>query len=120
MLPPLAVNAAGAGNGHGLWDPIRAEAAKSRQAFLPIPLAAEAAHSASPRQRSIALLPICRSLAGRSVGERAAASLAAALAAVSRGASIVRVHDVRETVDALKVWNAVERGTWTKSLLHDP
>jgi dihydropteroate synthase len=27
---------------------------------------------------------------------------------VARGASIVRVHDVRETVDALKVWSAVE------------
>ena len=42
------------------------------------------------------------------IGERLPASLAAALAAVSRGASIVRVHDVRETVDALKVWDAIE------------
>ena len=32
----------------------------------------------------------------------------AALAAVARGAAIVRVHDVRETVDALRVWHAVE------------
>jgi len=38
------------------------------------------------------------------------ASLAAALAAVARGAAIVRVHDVRATVDALKVWSAVDRG----------
>jgi dihydropteroate synthase len=37
-----------------------------------------------------------------------AGSVAAALAAVARGASIVRVHDVRETVDALNVWWAVE------------
>jgi dihydropteroate synthase len=59
-------------------------------------------------------------ITGRGVGERVPASLAAALAAVSRGASIVRVHDVRETVDALKVWNAVERGTWTTSLIHYP
>ncbi|HEX4886001.1 MAG TPA: dihydropteroate synthase [Casimicrobiaceae bacterium] len=43
---------------------------------------------------------------GRDTGERLAASLAAALASVARGASIVRVHDVRETVDALKVWQA--------------
>jgi dihydropteroate synthase len=49
-------------------------------------------------------------ITGRSVGERLPASLAAALAAVSRGASIVRVHDVRETVDALKVWDAIEHG----------
>ena len=43
-------------------------------------------------------------LTGRAVGERVAASVAAALAAVQQGASIVRVHDVAETVDALKVW----------------
>jgi dihydropteroate synthase len=47
-------------------------------------------------------------LAGRDVNERAAASVAAALAAVARGAAIVRVHDVRETVDALNVWHAIE------------
>ncbi|MDP3522113.1 MAG: dihydropteroate synthase [Hydrogenophaga sp.] len=39
--------------------------------------------------------------------ERVAASVAAALLAVERGAHVVRVHDVRETVDALKVWAAV-------------
>ncbi len=45
---------------------------------------------------------------GRSVpGERVAASVAAAVLAVDRGAHIVRVHDVRETVDALKVWAAM-------------
>ena len=49
-------------------------------------------------------------ITGREVGERVAGSLAAALAAVARGAKIVRVHDVRETVDALKVWNAVQHG----------
>lgn len=35
-------------------------------------------------------------------------SLAAALAGVARGASIVRVHDVVETVQALKIWQAIE------------
>ncbi|CAB3715760.1 Dihydropteroate synthase [Trinickia soli] len=39
--------------------------------------------------------------------ERVAASVAAAVCAVERGAAIVRVHDVAETVDALKVWAAV-------------
>ncbi|MDP2419522.1 dihydropteroate synthase [Rhodoferax sp.] len=38
--------------------------------------------------------------------ERIAASVAAALLAVDRGARVVRVHDVRQTVDALKVWQA--------------
>jgi dihydropteroate synthase len=41
---------------------------------------------------------------GRSAGERTAASVAAALLAVQNGASLVRVHDVRETVDAINVW----------------
>ena len=41
---------------------------------------------------------------GREVGDRAAGSVAAALLAVQNGAGAVRVHDVRETVDALKVW----------------
>ena len=45
-------------------------------------------------------------LTGRGVGDRLAASLAAALAAVQQGARIVRVHDVAATVDALKVWGA--------------
>ena len=45
-------------------------------------------------------------LTGRPVGQRLAASLSAALAGVQRGAHIVRVHDVAETVDALKVWKA--------------
>ncbi|MFO1314009.1 MAG: dihydropteroate synthase [Burkholderiales bacterium] len=47
-------------------------------------------------------------ITGRAVDERMAGSLAGALATVARGAAIVRVHDVRETVDALKVWLAIE------------
>jgi dihydropteroate synthase len=47
-------------------------------------------------------------LTGRNVDDRMAGSVAAALAAVARGAGIVRVHDVRETADALKVWSAVQ------------
>lgn len=45
-------------------------------------------------------------ITGRDVGERLAASIAAALASVQQGAHIVRVHDVAATVDALKVWAA--------------
>jgi dihydropteroate synthase len=37
-------------------------------------------------------------------GERLVPSVAAALLAVERGARMVRVHDVRATVAALKVW----------------
>ena len=40
--------------------------------------------------------------------DRLGASLSAALLAVQRGAAIVRVHDVKETVQALKIWQAVQ------------
>ena len=43
---------------------------------------------------------------GLPVNDRLAASVTAAVLAVDRGARIVRVHDVRETVAALKVWAA--------------
>jgi dihydropteroate synthase len=46
-------------------------------------------------------------LLGREVGERMPASVAAGLAAVARGAAVLRAHDVRETADALRVWSAV-------------
>lgn len=46
-------------------------------------------------------------ITGKPTEQRMAGSIAAALAAVARGAHIVRVHDVAETVDALKVWQAV-------------
>ena len=46
-------------------------------------------------------------ITGQDVEHRVHASVAAALLAVQHGAKIVRVHDVRATVDALKVWQAV-------------
>lgn len=39
--------------------------------------------------------------------DRVTASVTAAIAAYARGVSIVRVHDVRETVHALKTWQAM-------------
>ena len=41
--------------------------------------------------------------------QRQVASVAAALLAVQRGASVVRVHDVKDTVDALKIWQAMNQ-----------
>jgi dihydropteroate synthase len=43
-------------------------------------------------------------------GQRLVGSLAAALAGAARGAAILRVHDVAETVQALAVWRACEAG----------
>lgn len=45
-------------------------------------------------------------ITGKPVEQRLAASLAAALASIQRGGRIIRVHDVAETVDAIKVWQA--------------
>lgn len=47
-------------------------------------------------------------LTGRETADRLAGSLAGALAALSLGASIVRVHDVSATRDALAVWQAID------------
>ena len=41
---------------------------------------------------------------GRAVEERTAGSVAAALLAAQNGASVLRVHDVKETIDALNIW----------------
>jgi dihydropteroate synthase len=60
-----------------------------------------------------------KSTLGRIVGDASATtgtlsgSLAAAVAAFERGASMIRAHDVRETVEALAVAHAVERGRIT-------
>jgi dihydropteroate synthase len=48
-------------------------------------------------------------LTGRRPDQRLAGSLAAMLAAVARGARIVRVHDVAASRDALTVWESIGR-----------
>ena len=47
-------------------------------------------------------------LTGRDTNDRVAPSIAAAILAADRGARIIRVHDVQETVDSLKLWEAVQ------------
>lgn len=46
-------------------------------------------------------------ITNQEVGERLIPSIAAAMMAVERGALIVRTHDVSETMDALKIWQAM-------------
>ena len=48
-------------------------------------------------------------LTGRDTNDRVAPSVAAAILAADRGARIIRVHDVQETVDSLKLWEAVQK-----------
>ena len=78
---------------------------RAQQAALPRAAAARRAGLSGARG------PVAQEDAGRlhrarAADERAAASVAAALLAVQNGASLVRVHDVRETVDAINVWTA--------------
>ncbi len=47
-------------------------------------------------------------LTGRSPGERAAGTFAALAFGLQHGAKLLRVHDVRGTVDFLKVWHALQ------------
>lgn len=49
-------------------------------------------------------------ITGRPAPERQAASVAAALLAAQAGAAVLRVHDVAQTMDALRVWRAVQQG----------
>ncbi len=60
------------------------------------------------------------SVTGLPVGERLAPSIAAALLAVERGAHVVRVHDVKETVAALKVHRAMISATNNKDREPNP
>jgi dihydropteroate synthase len=48
-------------------------------------------------------------LTGRPVEERLAGSLAMALLALQSGATILRVHDVKETRDVIAVWESFEK-----------
>jgi len=49
-------------------------------------------------------------LSDKAVDQRLAASLSAAVLATQAGAAIIRVHDVDETVDALKIASALQSG----------
>jgi len=68
--------------------------------FRGIPLFCETAY---PVLVGVSRKTMLGSLTSRPVAERGAASVAAAVLAAQAGAAIVRVHDVAETVDALKV-----------------
>lgn len=48
-------------------------------------------------------------ITGKPVEQRVAGSIAANLIAMANGASILRVHDVAQTIDAVKVWHAVQQ-----------
>jgi len=57
---------------------------------------------------------------GLPVEDRMVPSVAAAVLAVEAGARVVRVHDVRETVAALKVWSALQQARTAPKTHSDP
>ena len=65
-------------------------------------------HNGIPVLAGISRKSMLGKITGREVGERLVPSVAAAVLAAERGASIVRVHDVPETIDALTLWAAVQ------------
>ena len=65
-------------------------------------------HNGIPVLAGISRKSMLGKITGREVGERLVPSVAAAVLAAERGASIVRVHDVPETIDALTLWAAAQ------------
>lgn len=65
-------------------------------------------HNGFPVLAGISRKSMLGKITGREVGDRLVPSLAAAVLAAERGASIVRVHDVPETIDALTLWAAAQ------------
>lgn len=65
-------------------------------------------HSGHPVLAGISRKSMLGKITGREVGDRLAPSVAAAILAAERGASMVRVHDVPETIDALTLWAAAQ------------
>ncbi|WP_093330205.1 dihydropteroate synthase [Thalassotalea agarivorans] len=66
-------------------------------------------HFELPLLAGISRKSMLGNLLNRPVQDRLASSISAAVIACQHGADYVRVHDVKETVDALKVWRAVNQ-----------
>ena len=65
-------------------------------------------HQGHPVLAGLSRKSMLGKITGREVGDRLVPSVAAAVLAAERGASIVRVHDVAETIDALTLWAAAQ------------
>lgn len=89
----------GIGFGKSVEDNLRLTRRLSRLVSLGYPVL-----YAASRKRFIASV----AESAQEADSRLPGSLAAALFAVSRGAQIVRVHDVAETVQALRLWTAID------------
>jgi dihydropteroate synthase len=90
------------------WDPGIGFGKTVEQNFALLARQRELLHDGYPLLAGWSRKSSLGAVTGAAVQERLVPSVAAALLAVDRGACIVRVHDVRETVAALKVWSAMQ------------
>jgi dihydropteroate synthase len=90
------------------WDPGIGFGKTVEQNFALLARQRELLHDGYPVLAGWSRKSSLGTVTGAPVNERLVPSIAAALLAVDRGASIVRVHDVRETVAALKVWGVCQ------------
>jgi dihydropteroate synthase len=90
------------------WDPGIGFGKTVEQNFALLARQRELLHDGYPLLAGWSRKSSLGTVTGEPVHERTAASVAAAVLAVDKGAAIVRVHDVRETVAALKVWRATQ------------
>lgn len=106
----LAMQAAGIAPERIVLDPGFGFGKTPQQNFLMLRRLADLRIDAYPWLLGMSRKSMLGHVTGRGPGNRVAASVAAALAGVARGAHILRVHDVAATVDAVKVWQATEHG----------
>jgi dihydropteroate synthase len=91
------------------WDPGIGFGKTVEQNFALLARQRELLHEGYPLLAGWSRKSSLGTITGEPVQYRIAASVAAAVLAVEKGARIVRVHDVRETVAALKVWSATQQ-----------
>jgi dihydropteroate synthase len=90
------------------WDPGIGFGKTVEQNFALLARQRELLHDGYPLLAGWSRKSSLGAVTGAALPDRLVPSVAAALLAIDRGARIVRVHDVRETVAALKVWVATQ------------
>jgi dihydropteroate synthase len=103
-----ALRAAGISVSRIAWDPGIGFGKTVEQNFALLGRQRELLHDGFPLLAGWSRKSSVGTVTGEPVTARMPASIAAAVLAVEHGARIVRVHDVRETVAALKMWSAAE------------
>jgi dihydropteroate synthase len=91
------------------WDPGIGFGKTVQQNFALLARQRELLHDGYPLLAGWSRKSSIGTVTGAVMQDRLVPSVAAALLAVDRGASVVRVHDVKETVAALQVWSATQQ-----------